>query len=81
MNAKFDFFFFFFFFFFFLGKGIFTARSFRKGEFLLEYRGDLLNYSEAKEKEKEYVEEDGSFMFYFKHKEKTKWYGPTCICE
>lgn len=58
----------------FTGKGIFTAKDFKKGDFLLEYRGDLLEYSEAKEKEKQYNEDDGSFMFYFRYYEVSKWY-------
>ena len=58
---------------FFSGKGIFAATDFKKGEFLLEYRRDLLSYSVAKKKESEYGDKYGSFMFYFKYKEMSLW--------
>lgn len=52
------------------GRGITTTRPFMKGEFVVEYIGDLISVSEAKEREQIYAEDDntGCYMYYFKHK-------------
>lgn len=52
------------------GRGIVTTRPFIKGEFVVEYIGDLISVSEAKEREQIYAEDDstGCYMYYFKHK-------------
>ncbi|EAT48798.1 AAEL000193-PA [Aedes aegypti] len=52
------------------GRGIITTRPFMKGEFVVEYIGDLITVSEAKEREQIYAEDDntGCYMYYFKHK-------------
>lgn len=52
------------------GRGIITTRSFMKGEFVVEYIGDLITVTEAKEREQIYAEDDstGCYMYYFKHK-------------
>jgi len=59
----------------FSGEGVFVTKSFKCGEFLLEYRGDLIrNYGEALKKERKYASADqGSFMYFFKYKNKTIW--------
>lgn len=51
------------------GRGIITTRSFEKGEFVVEYIGDLITVAEAKEREQIYAEDDntGCYMYYFKH--------------
>lgn len=52
----------------FIGFGVFTARRFERGNFLLHYAGDLLSLSEAKTREKKYNRErKGSYMYYFYH--------------
>jgi len=55
------------------GKGVVTTKSFKKGEFVLEYVGDIIDIASAEKREIEYSEDEtiGSFMFYFKYKEKT----------
>lgn len=52
------------------GRGIVTTRPFQKGEFVVEYIGDLITVAEAKEREQIYAEDDatGCYMYYFKHK-------------
>ncbi|XP_065090937.1 histone-lysine N-methyltransferase Set8-like [Ochlerotatus camptorhynchus] len=52
------------------GRGILTTRPFMKGEFVVEYVGDLIAVAEAKEREQIYAEDDstGCYMYYFKHK-------------
>lgn len=52
------------------GRGIVTTRPFMKGEFVVEYIGDLITVAEAKEREQIYAEDDntGCYMYYFKHK-------------
>ena len=58
------------------GRGVFAARDFYKGDFIVEYAGDLISGKMAKEKEAEYEKDPskGCFMFYFKANEK-----PFCI--
>ncbi|XP_049540907.1 histone-lysine N-methyltransferase PR-Set7 [Anopheles darlingi] len=52
------------------GRGIVTTRTFSKGEFVVEYIGDLITVAEAKQREQKYAEDDntGCYMYYFKHK-------------
>lgn len=57
----------------FAGKGVFTTRTFRHGDFLLEYKGELLSKNEACQRERQYGDSDGSFLFYFKHSGKCYW--------
>ncbi|XP_046353691.2 N-lysine methyltransferase KMT5A-like [Haliotis rufescens] len=54
------------------GRGVMATRSFFKGEFVVEYAGDLINIGEAKEKEKYYSGNPkvGCYMYYFIHKNK-----------
>lgn len=51
------------------GRGIVTSRKFARGEFVVEYIGDLIDMAEAKLREQEYAEDDntGCYMYYFKH--------------
>ncbi|CAJ0579042.1 unnamed protein product, partial [Mesorhabditis spiculigera] len=56
------------------GRGIRAGTSFKKNEFVVEYRGDMIDYQEAKEREKEYALNPmlGSYMYFFEYKNK-KW--------
>uniref|UniRef100_A0A182N8C9 [histone H4]-lysine(20) N-methyltransferase n=1 Tax=Anopheles dirus TaxID=7168 RepID=A0A182N8C9_9DIPT len=42
------------------GRGIVTTRSFSKGEFVVEYIGDLISVSEAKQREQIYAKDDNT---------------------
>ena len=46
-----------------------ASKAFSKGDFLVEYAGDLVNFQTAKMLETLYAMDDsnGSFLFYFKH--------------
>jgi len=49
-------------------------RSFAKGDLLLVYRGDLIDSSEAYEREERYKNERvGCIMYYFTHSGQTMW--------
>lgn len=52
------------------GRGIIAERRFQRGEFVIEYVGDLISTTEAAEREKRYAldENAGCYMYYFKHK-------------
>ncbi|EFO83614.1 hypothetical protein GCK72_010704 [Caenorhabditis remanei] len=56
------------------GRGIRTKINFDKGDFVVEYRGVMMEYSEAKVIEEQYSndEEIGSYMYFFEHNNK-KW--------
>ena len=51
------------------GLGIVTTQSFCRGDFILEYKGDVINKKEAARREEHYkrIPEMGCFMFYFVH--------------
>ena len=60
---------------FFIGFGVFTTREFRKGEFLVNYSGELIDVLVAQEREQIYTNDmKGSYMYYFKHTGKDLWY-------
>uniref|UniRef100_A0A182UQE6 [histone H4]-lysine(20) N-methyltransferase n=1 Tax=Anopheles merus TaxID=30066 RepID=A0A182UQE6_ANOME len=42
------------------GRGIVTTRSFAKGEFVVEYIGDLISVAEAKQREQVYAKDDST---------------------
>ncbi|XP_060064578.1 N-lysine methyltransferase KMT5A-like [Ylistrum balloti] len=52
------------------GRGIVSTKAFKRGDFVVEYAGDLIALSDAKEKERIYSEnpETGCYMYYFHHK-------------
>ncbi|KAM3611582.1 uncharacterized protein V6R79_020830 [Siganus canaliculatus] len=55
------------------GRGVFAVKSFKKGEFVVEYHGDLLELAEAKRREAQYAldPQTGCYMYYFQHQSKT----------
>ena len=58
----------------FAGRGTFATKFYRKGSFLLEYRGEIIDYTEALKREKRYSKSLGSFLFFFKKSGgKTYW--------
>ncbi|KAL7307721.1 hypothetical protein TKK_0000396 [Trichogramma kaykai] len=55
------------------GKGVVTTKDFSKGEFVVEYHGELIDNNEAKKREKKYSKNKriGCYMFYFQYKNAT----------
>ncbi|XP_008471055.2 N-lysine methyltransferase KMT5A, partial [Diaphorina citri] len=51
------------------GRGIVTTRKFYRGEFVVEYAGQLITMEVAKEREKLYAQDQntGCYMYYFRH--------------
>lgn len=58
------------------GRGIMAARRFARGEFVIEYIGDLIDMTEANRREQVYAKDEntGCYMYYFKHKSQQYWY-------
>lgn len=54
------------------GRGIVTTRAYEKGEFVLEYSGELIDIGSAKDRESMYSLDTtkGCYMYYFNHKGK-----------
>lgn len=54
------------------GRGVIATRAFERGEFVLEYYGELIDYEEAKRRENVYSDKEniGCYMYYFKFKNK-----------
>jgi hypothetical protein len=58
----------------FIGFGTRATQAFDKGDFLLVYQRDLIDYNEASKREKTYKTDDcGCFMYYFKNNDQTMW--------
>ncbi|KAM4617088.1 lysine methyltransferase 5Ab [Polymixia lowei] len=55
------------------GRGVFAVGGFKKGEFVVEYHGNLLELAKAKEREAQYAQdpETGCYMYYFQYQGKT----------
>uniref|UniRef100_W5MEX4 [histone H4]-lysine(20) N-methyltransferase n=1 Tax=Lepisosteus oculatus TaxID=7918 RepID=W5MEX4_LEPOC len=55
------------------GRGVFATTCFRKGQFVVEYHGDLLQMTDAKKREAEYAQDPstGCYMYYFQYLSKT----------
>ncbi|KAK2708539.1 N-lysine methyltransferase KMT5A-B-like isoform X2 [Artemia franciscana] len=64
------------------GRGVVTTRYFKKGEFVLEYAGDLIDIVEAKRREAVYSQDQnlGSFMYYFQYKNVSYCIDATAEC-
>ncbi|XP_033227744.1 histone-lysine N-methyltransferase PR-Set7 [Belonocnema kinseyi] len=52
------------------GRGIVTTRDFAKGEFVVEYIGDLIDQVTAKKREAQYSQDQnmGCYCYYFQHR-------------
>ncbi|CAD5221294.1 unnamed protein product [Bursaphelenchus xylophilus] len=52
------------------GRGIRAGRPFKKDEFVVEYRGEMLTAAEGKKREQEYARSTtiGSYMYFFQHR-------------
>ena len=55
------------------GRGLFSVGSFCKGDFVVEYRGDLIDDAEAERRRKVYHPSCAAFFFLFKWRGKTRW--------
>jgi len=55
------------------GRGVFASKEFRKGQFVVEYHGDLIEMEEAKRRELAYAQDPatGCYMYYFQFHNKT----------
>ncbi|RZC37420.1 histone-lysine N-methyltransferase pr-set7 [Asbolus verrucosus] len=51
------------------GRGVVAAKPFAKGDFVVEYSGDLIDLTEAKRREHKYAQDlsAGCYMYYFRH--------------
>lgn len=50
-------------------------KDFLRGEFVVEYSGELIDMNEASRREKMYEKDEstGCYMYYFKHNEQQYW--------
>lgn len=53
---------------------MFTTKAFKKGDFLLHYKGELITGMEGEAREQRYPEDAGNFLYFFKENGKTCWY-------
>lgn len=57
-----------------LGRGIFTTAPFEKGDFLLEYQGQLITHQECERRQRIYHDSLKDFMFKFRFDGKLWWW-------
>lgn len=57
----------------FTGRGIFAKGPICKGDFVVEYRGDMISDAEAQRRRKLYNPVCAAFMFAFNWRGKTWW--------
>ena len=52
-----------------------AVKGFSKGDFVVEYSGELIDIGTAKDLETKYSQDasKGCYMYYFKHKERQYW--------
>lgn len=50
-----------------------TSKAFSKGEFVLEYRGELLTAEEGMNRLESYDSSVGSFLYFFDDLDSEKW--------
>lgn len=55
------------------GRGVVTDIDLKRGQFVCEYAGELIQRKEAIQRDKSYPEEKGSYMFFFKHCGEKLW--------
>lgn len=57
------------------GRGIEATIKFYKGDFIVEYAGELIELKEAKSREEIYKRDTsyGCYMYFFNHKGKSYW--------
>lgn len=57
------------------GRAVFATRCFQKGDYVVEYHGDLLQFTDAKKREAEYAQNPatGCYMYYFQYLCKKYW--------
>ncbi|XP_021268281.1 N-lysine methyltransferase KMT5A isoform X2 [Numida meleagris] len=55
------------------GRGVIATKHFNRGEFVVEYHGDLLEITDAKKREAVYAQDPstGCYMYYFQYLSKT----------
>jgi SET domain-containing protein len=53
--------------------GVFANKDYRKGEFIVEYDGELINKKEGEKREKEYQQDLGSYIFFYSSHGKKFW--------
>ena len=55
------------------GRGVVATKQFEKGDYIVEYCGELIDYATAMIREEQYSREPatGCYMYYFKYQNKT----------
>lgn len=57
------------------GRGVVATKQFSRGEFVVEYHGDLIEVTDAKKRKALYAQDPstGCYMYYFQYLSKTYW--------
>ena len=56
------------------GHGTFAKEDFSQCQFLLEYKGELIDRKEGEKRERLYPQSVRSFLYFFRHTQKRKTY-------
>lgn len=55
------------------GFGVFALKTFEPGEYIAEYKGELMSKKEGIEREQMYGDEKHSYMYFFQYNGKSYW--------
>ena len=57
------------------GRGVVATKPFKKGDFVVEYAGDLIDLKEAKKRDEDYAKDPskGCYMYYFNFQNRKYW--------
>ena len=55
------------------GKGVIATIPFKKGDYVCSYSGELLTRTKGIEREQEYSDDVGCYIFFFSHKGVDMW--------
>lgn len=56
------------------GRGVVADKLFQKGDFLCNYKGDLITKAEGERRMEQYGADLGSFLFFFNHNGNDLWF-------
>ena len=63
------------------GRGITTTIPFKKRDYVCSHSGDLLSRAEGIDREQQYSDDVGCYLFFFAHNGVIMWYIAQCTCK
>ena len=55
------------------GRGVLAKRKYNAGDYVCEYDGELITYNEGRQRESEYDQSMGCYLYFFEYNSKGWW--------